>query len=448
MAPTELRRLIAQQDARGKTISAVLTRMKARKPEQLSKKLLAGWIKEIKRHWRECQHSHIEISSREDAVDDPYLVDDRYSTIAAIYDSCHQQLLEVLTPLQQADSRVINAPSTEGIYPHNATRLPQLELSKFSGSYGDWPSFRASFVSAIHSKPFLTNTEKFAYLRNCLTGEAANFIKDIKLSDEEYESTWSALEERYANQRAIINQHLSTLHMLPKLKQGSAAGIRNLVTETQRCVRALKNIGREPLWEDELVWRTVHRLDPETQQRWEQHLTLQDSILKATSSPSVSGGPRQLHLPTFADLCDFLEGQARAHYHSGTSESARHNVRRERAQQWPAVPTRVFNARKRPGASSAPVKFERRCPVCSADHRIYTCPRFREQLPAGRRQEARRLELCYNCLGEGHVGAVCRSSRGCAECGQNHHTLLHVVRGPRADADAEAESNEREASTS
>ena len=67
------------------------------------------------------------------------------------------------------------------------------------------------------------------------------------------------------------------------------------------------------------------------------------------------------------------------------------------------------------------------CQACGADHQIWTCQVFKQKSISDKWDIAKRCQLCFRCLAEGHPGRKCPRSR---QCGQNgckalHHRLLH-----------------------
>ena len=71
---------------------------------------------------------------------------------------------------------------------------------------------------------------------------------------------------------------------------------------------------------------------------------------------------------------------------------------------------------------------QRKCPMCSSEHRIWRCNKFRS-LPY---QEKRRLVqarvLCFKCLCNGHFAKQCPKTQFKCQvqgCNKEHNTLLH-----------------------
>ena len=71
-----------------------------------------------------------------------------------------------------------------------ASRLPKLDLPRYSGDPLGWLTFWDSFNAAVHSNSHLTGVEKFNYLRAQLDGEAARTISGFALTDANYEQCW------------------------------------------------------------------------------------------------------------------------------------------------------------------------------------------------------------------------------------------------------------------
>ena len=73
-----------------------------------------------------------------------------------------------------------------------ASRLPKLDLPKFSGNPFGWQTFWDSFQAGVHSNPKLTGVEKLNYLRSLLDGEASRTVSGFTLTNANYEQSISA----------------------------------------------------------------------------------------------------------------------------------------------------------------------------------------------------------------------------------------------------------------
>lgn len=85
------------------------------------------------------------------------------------------------------------APRTEAHQEHSLKiSLPRIKLQTFSGTYGNWPAFRDSFLSIIGDNPSIFNIEKLHYLRTRLQGPAEKLIRSLPIGSN-YERAWTIL---------------------------------------------------------------------------------------------------------------------------------------------------------------------------------------------------------------------------------------------------------------
>ena len=68
------------------------------------------------------------------------------------------------------------------------------------------------------------------------------------------------------------------------------------------------------------------------------------------------------------------------------------------------------------------------CQTCKKQHKIWECHEFMQKDVSERWDIAKRFQLCYRCLAEGHKGKSCRRTQRCGKngCHKVHHILLHV----------------------
>ena len=67
------------------------------------------------------------------------------------------------------------------------------------------------------------------------------------------------------------------------------------------------------------------------------------------------------------------------------------------------------------------------CKVCGSSHRAWTCAKFMHLSLLDRWDTAKKLQLCFRCLGDNHFGRSCPRSRQCSRngCKELHHKLYH-----------------------
>lgn len=72
------------------------------------------------------------------------------------------------------------------------------------------------------------------------------------------------------------------------------------------------------------------------------------------------------------------------------------------------------------------------CNLCQQDHPLFMCPQFKRLEINKRKDHARKLHVCFNCLSSFHAVKQCPSERRCRTCSGKHHSLLHGSAGATA----------------
>nr|XP_029709439.1 uncharacterized protein LOC115255453 [Aedes albopictus] len=151
-----------------------------------------------------------------------------------------------------------------------AVRLPTLELPTFGGDYMDWPGFRDSFQALIDRNMQLSNVQKLLYLKSTLKEEAASILNAIDITDANYQVAWDLLVEMFENRRVIKQKHLKALVNINQVPKDSPKELRRLLTEFQRNVNALKQLGESTEeWSTLLVYLIASKLDGTSRRDWE-----------------------------------------------------------------------------------------------------------------------------------------------------------------------------------
>lgn len=288
---------------------------------------------------------------------------------------------------------------------HQTVKLPELGLPSFSGDYTKWTNFITRFNSSIHSKQGLSNSDKFQYLVSVLSGPASKIIDSIEISNENYEVALTLLKERFDNRPLIVQEHIKELFHLKPVEKGSRQDLRNLIDSFNAHLRALQSLDRPTdQWDDLIIYLIVSKLDYASIAKWQEE------------------APANRH-PTLADLfatltrrCHVLENTAKTSFSPTT------------AQPSTSTGTRPSTSRKSYSVTSTKeVPTKEKCAWCDkSNHKIYRCDRFEKLTPAKRLNEAKRLNLCTNCLKPGHSSGSCPSTYNCKKCLKTHHTLLHL----------------------
>ncbi|GFX19887.1 uncharacterized protein TNCV_1434471 [Trichonephila clavipes] len=150
-------------------------------------------------------------------------------------------------------------------------KLPKINIEHFSGDYKDWPSFKDLYVSLVHDNMWLSNIQKFQYLRGLLLSEPANIIKHIPITETAYNEAWEKLLARYDKKKQIIFSLIKTFMEKPSFNDTNSHNLRNIADTSDEVIRGLKSIDSKAESRDVwLIYILLQKVDPKTHQEWPQ----------------------------------------------------------------------------------------------------------------------------------------------------------------------------------
>ncbi|XP_041449638.1 uncharacterized protein LOC121404369 [Drosophila obscura] len=164
-----------------------------------------------------------------------------------------------------------NANSSESqsiVIMSNRSRLPHLELPKFSGIYTEWANFFLMFTAIIDKESELSPIEKLQHLRSCLSGAALNTISSLEINEANYIIALDILKRRFDNKRFILQAHIRGIFGLEKA-DASVGRLRELTDRVTSHIRAMESLASKEEVADCIIVQTVlQKLDKASQNRW------------------------------------------------------------------------------------------------------------------------------------------------------------------------------------
>lgn len=279
-------------------------------------------------------------------------------------------------------------------------KLPTIQLPSFDGNHLKWMEFRDTFDSLINNNSSIPEINKFHYLRSSLEKGASNVIKSIEFTAVNYKTAWNLLLDRYNNNRILINNHLKALFNFEPINKESFKSLRFMIDYFSKNLRAL-NALNEPTaqWDTLIVYMMVSKLDGATSRKWEEHRS------NISSSPTI-----EEFYDFLRNRADVLETLQYGKNDSNKSEKQNSSFVKENKS------TKSF--------VSASDSNQNSCVICSQDHLVYKCDKFKSMSVEARYSEVSKHKLCHNCLRPGHFSSVCKHS-SCKICNKKHNLLLH-----------------------
>lgn len=284
----------------------------------------------------------------------------------------------------QRESNSMHARSHE-----NRLRLPKIELPNFDGNFKNWDSFRDLFSTLVHQNSDIPDIEKLVYLKSCLKGDVGNIVRNLDTSSANYQNAWDTLIKRYDNKMLKTNFHLESIFDLKKITK-PATELKVLLNKFNQHLNSLKTLSGERLNDLLLIYVLKQKLDPESLQ----HFELQRP---------------QEELPTLTDFIKYLEHRSVALEVVPKSEGMK-LTKGSRGNTYTSLGERKRNS----------------CTMCSGEHWLSKCPKFKNCQIKQRLDHVQEKQLCASCLGKGHLLDECKFKRFvCKKCQEPHHFLLH-----------------------
>lgn len=261
------------------------------------------------------------------------------------------------------------------------------------------------FVVLIHTNDNLTPIQKIFYLRSSLSNEAANCIKNLEMTANNYVHAWEMLIARYRNEKLLIQSHVKGICELSNVKENSSNSLRQFSDTLRGHMSALEALKQRPSdWDPLLTHIICTKLDALTLSEWE------------TKSPKNE-------ISKIEDLVSFLNARSQV---LGAIESSKNKSKGVDNM----LENRNENRKGKVGKSNnSSTSFfttsEIKCFMCDMSHTIYKCHSFLALAVVDRIKKVNDLGLCKVCLRR-HEVIKCLSRNNCYKCHKAHNTLLHL----------------------
>lgn len=170
--------------------------------ERISEAYCQTRLESLEMIWAEflVTHKHLVKSYGSALRDDDYVKKDVYEQVEEAYIMYKTDLKSALNAYAKVKQQRSDAsqPSSQGTAKAESFKLPKIVIPTLTGKYTEWITFRDLFTSLIHNNSKLENVQKMHYLKSSLSGEAEQLLRQIPISEANYERCWIQLKNRQA----------------------------------------------------------------------------------------------------------------------------------------------------------------------------------------------------------------------------------------------------------
>lgn len=264
---------------------------------------------------------------------------------------------------------------------NSAMPLPPVKLPYFSGDILNWQHFITLFVDLVHSRHDLSNLQKLHYLHASLRDEALHVIRELPITNENYDIALGLLRDRYDNKFLISTHYVQQLLSIKKLDNESLSDLSGFVDKAASGVNALKALDL-PVNVFELVFVQFisNKLDSATSKLWKETLS-------------------RNKLPSFKGLVQFLN--SRRQLLENISIQFRDKAKTSVNKHDNPVKSDFRKFKPKTQSFHAGRSTPDRCLMCRANHMLHICSTFRELDVPSRRKFLIQNKCCLNCLRRG-----------------------------------------------
>ena len=310
------------------------------------------------------------------------------------------------------------------------TQLQPVQIPIFSGDKRSYPSWKAAFMACVDSAP-ITQEYKMLQLRQYVSEEALIAIENLGYSPAAYEAAKDRLERKYGGKRRQKVGFMEDLEKFQPILPGNAEELERFADLLDITTINLRELGEHQDLGDGYLYIQLQRKFPQSllarYHRWLFENNMTESVVALQTWVL-----QESHFQTIAsETINGLTG---------------HTSNTHLTQLTPnIVGKRTFFIRTEASATQQ----IQPCQACKEQHRIWQCKVFTQKDVSERWNVAKRFQLCYRCLAEGHHGKSCPRPRRCGKngCHKVHHRLLHLHKNTRRSADFKSKSNTRPRST-
>lgn len=314
----------------------------------------------------------------------------------------------------------------------NLSRLPTPEPGIFSGDPLRYPGWKAAFHTLIEQSN-IPPGERLYYLKRYLSDSVREVIEGCFLlyTDDAYEKAKKMLDSRYGDPYLISNAFRDKLDKWSKIQSRDSNSLQKFSDFLLHCEIAMQNIsGLKVLNDDRENKKLLAKLPDWLVVRW---------------SRTVFNWKRDKgQFPPFKEFAHFVAQESKIASDPITSLSTRGSFDEIKTTKSYSKPerkfpsSRSFHSKASENIGNATKPDEMKCVLCQRSHELDYCKGFLNKPMPDRKAFIKEKNLCYACLGSGHISKKCRQRKQCKVCSKYHPTSLHGdVWKPETDSSSE-----------
>ena len=292
----------------------------------------------------------------------------------------------------------------------SSVRLPKLELPKFDGTITKWQQFWDNFSAVVDSTD-LPAIRKFTYLQSLLEGEASRTIAGLALTNKNYTTACTLLEERFGKRERIVFAHLQGLLSLSVTSQDKCVPTKELRRLQEQLLTHIRSLEvydiKGKTYGVVLTPMILSRLPADIRLEW-----------------ARTGEGREDNLDY---LLEFLKNEIERRERSesfrqlNTQNGSGNKIEHHKTHVGKFEKRKNSNTPTASALQTTSVSVNSKCEFCGKGHESGSCYEILKLDMSDRRKRIGEARLCFRCLLKGHIAKGCVAR--CADCQGTHHKI-------------------------
>ena len=126
------------------------------------------------------------------------------------------------------------------------SKLPELKVTPFNGTLGDWVRFSNMFTTQVLSKGF-SDEIKFGYLLEMVNRKVREKIENLQPGKIGLDTAWERLNKEYGQINSVINTHVDEILSLAAIRGTNFEKVQEFYHKLTRSYDALLTLGEKAM---------------------------------------------------------------------------------------------------------------------------------------------------------------------------------------------------------
>ena len=153
----------------------------------------------------------------------------------------HEKKLEMQAERAKQSNSKTDAKECEVFTTKPSAKLPKLVISKFDGSFMNWPKFWGQFTEAIE-KSSIAPITKFTYLLELLEPKVKRCVEALPFTPKGYNRAKAILEDKHGKEPEIVKCYIKEILGLPQITGANPRKVAEFYEKLTHCVQALETM--------------------------------------------------------------------------------------------------------------------------------------------------------------------------------------------------------------